>query len=134
MPSLVSKIADPRIKGMSMGVYSSSQFLGAFFGGVIAGILAQYFDKNAVFLFAFIMFLIWFLVACSMQTPANYKTLTVSLGTIKSDQANDYAAQLLGLRGVAEATVVAEEGLAYLQIDKATFEEKELKNLCSQLN
>ena len=134
MPSLVSKIANPRNKGMSMGVYSSSQFLGAFFGGLVAGVLVEFFDKNAVFLFAFIMFLIWFLVAYSMQTPTIYKTLTVSLGTIKTDRASDYAAQLLGLRGVADVTVVAEEGLAYLQIDKAIFEEKELKNLCSQLN
>jgi MFS family permease len=134
MPSLVSKITDPRTKGISMGVYSSSQFLGAFFGGLIAGLLTENFDRNAVFLFAFIMFLIWFLVAFSMKTPASYKTITVSLGQVNTGRASDYATRLLGLRGVADVVVVAEEGLAYLQIDRATFEEKDLKDLCSQLN
>ena len=134
MPSLVSKITDPRAKGVSMGVYSSSQFLGAFFGGVIAGLLLENFDRNAVFLFAFIMFLIWFLVAFSMKTPATYKTITVSLGKVNTGRAADYATQLLGLRGVSDVIVVAEEGLAYIQIDKATFEEKDLKIICSQLN
>ena len=134
MPSLVSKITDPRVKGVSMGVYSSSQFLGAFFGGVIAGLLIENFDRNAVFLFAFIMFLIWFLVAFSMKTPTSFKTITVSLGQVNAARATDYATQLLGLRGVADVVVVAEEGLAYLQIDQATFEEKELEIVCSQLN
>ena len=134
MPSLVSKITDPRSKGMSMGVYSSSQFLGAFFGGVIAGVLIENFDRNAVFLFAFIMFLIWFLVAFSMKTPVSHKTITVSLKEVDSGRAADYATQLLGLRGVADVIVVAEEGLAYIQVDKATFEDKDLKNIYSRLN
>ena len=85
-------------------------------------------------MFAFIMFLIWFLVAFSMKTPVSYKTITVSLGQVNTGRAPDYATRLLGLRGVADVVVVAEEGLAYLQIDRATFEEKDLKDLCSQLN
>ena len=116
------------------GKGTMAKSLGAFFGGVTAGLLAENFDKNAVFLFAFIMFLLWFLVAFSMKTPASYKTITVSLGELNSGRAGDYATQLLGVRGVADVIVVAEEGLAYLQIDKATFEEKDLKSLCSQFN
>ena len=82
MPSLVSKLSNPLNKGMSMGVFSSSQFLGAFTGGVAAGFLLQNFDQNAVFLFAFIMFLIWFLVAFSMQAPLDFMSYTAHLGTV----------------------------------------------------
>ena len=37
LPSLVSKIVPPKKKGAAMGVYSSSQFLGIFFGGAVGG-------------------------------------------------------------------------------------------------
>ena len=37
LPSLVSKQAQPSLKGTAMGAFSTSQFLGAFFGGVAGG-------------------------------------------------------------------------------------------------
>ncbi len=37
LPSLVSKTASATNKGTAMGVYSSSQFMGAFFGGLAGG-------------------------------------------------------------------------------------------------
>jgi MFS family permease len=39
LPSLVSKLCPPGGKGTAMGIYSSSQFLGAFVGGVLGGFL-----------------------------------------------------------------------------------------------
>ena len=134
MPSLVSKLSNPLNKGMSMGVFSSSQFLGAFTGGVAAGFLLQNFDQNAVFLFAFIMFLIWFLVAFSMQAPLDFMSYTAHLGKVKSSQIEQVANALQALPGVAEVTVIAEEGIAYLRVNKDTFEEDRVKQYCAQLN
>ncbi|MDW3094142.1 MAG: MFS transporter [Gammaproteobacteria bacterium] len=134
MPSLVSKLSNPLNKGMSMGVFSSSQFLGAFAGGVMAGLLLQNFDQNAVFLFAFVMFLIWFLVAFSMQTPVDFMSYTAHLGKIKSSQIEQVAVSLQALPGVAEATVIPEEGIAYLRVNRDTFEEDKVKQFCTQLN
>ena len=37
LPSLIAKMAPPDAKGTAMGVYSSSQFLGAFAGGALGG-------------------------------------------------------------------------------------------------
>ena len=134
MPSLVSKLSNPMNKGMSMGVFSSSQFLGAFTGGVSAGFLLQNFDQNAVFLFAFIMFLLWFLVAFSMQAPVDFTSYTAHLGKIKSSQIEQVANDLHALPGVADATVIAEEGIAYLRVNKNTFDEASVKQYCAQLN
>ena len=134
LPTMVSKISNPQIKGASMGVYSSSQFFGAFCGGAIAGWLAQEFTQNSVFVFAFIMFLIWFLIAFSMRAPTNYKSYTVNLGQVKNDQAPAIAESLQQLPGVADATVIADEGVAYLRIDRKTFQEDALKTFCAQLN
>ena len=117
-----------------MGVFSSSQFLGAFTGGVAAGFLLQNFDQNAVFLFAFIMFLIWFLVAFSMQAPLDFMSYTAHLGKVKSSQIEQVANALQTLPGVAEVTVIAEEGIAYLRVNKDTFEEDRVKQYCAQLN
>ncbi len=134
MPSLVSKLSNPLNKGMSMGVFSGSQFLGAFTGGVSAGFLLQNFDQNAVFLFAFIMFLIWFLVAFSMQAPKDFMSYTAHLGELKASQREQVANALLAFPGVTEATVIAEEGIAYLRVNKGTFEEDKVKQYCAQLN
>ena len=42
LPSMLSKLAPAGAKGTAMGVYSTSQFLGAFLGGTLGGLLAHY--------------------------------------------------------------------------------------------
>ena len=41
LPSLISKTSQATMKGTAMGVYSSSQFMGAFAGGLVGGAAAQ---------------------------------------------------------------------------------------------
>lgn len=134
LPTMVSKISNPQTKGTSMGVFSSSQFFGAFCGGAIAGWLAQEFSQNSVFMFAFVMFLVWLLVAFSMRASAKYKSYTVKLGELDNDQAPAIAESLQQLPGVADVTIIAEEGIAYLRIDGKKFEEEALKSFCAELN
>ena len=134
LPSLVSKLSNPVSKGMSMGVFSSSQFLGAFCGGVIAGLIAQNFEQNTVFLFAFVMFLIWFLVALSMQPPMGFKSHTVQLSTLQASQIDQVINDLRNIQGVAEVTLIAEERVAYLRVNKENFDEDAVKKYCAALN
>lgn len=62
LPSLVSKRANKKNKGTAMGIYSTSQFLGIFVGGTLAGILFQVLGSTVVFLTnGFIAFL-WFII------------------------------------------------------------------------
>ena len=72
LPSLISKIAPLDAKGTAMGVYSSVQFLGAFFGAAVGGFLMQHFGGNAVFVFAIGLLLLWLLVASTMQPLRRY--------------------------------------------------------------
>jgi MFS family permease len=45
MPALLSKIASEKYRGAAMGVFSSAEFLGAFFGGAVAGwLMSRSFD------------------------------------------------------------------------------------------
>jgi len=66
LPSLVSRIAPADGKGAAVGVFSSSQFMGAFAGGAAGGALFGAYGAGAVFLFSAILLAIWFLVALGM--------------------------------------------------------------------
>ena len=68
-PSIVSKIAPLAAKGTAMGVFSSVQFLGAFFGSAMGGLLMQLYGGNAVLVFAVVMLLLWLAVASTMRAP-----------------------------------------------------------------
>nr|VFK13237.1 MAG: Predicted arabinose efflux permease, MFS family [Candidatus Kentron sp. LPFa]VFK24471.1 MAG: Predicted arabinose efflux permease, MFS family [Candidatus Kentron sp. LPFa] len=69
LPSLVSRFAPPEKKGTALGVYSTSQFLGAFVGGLAGGWLLDGYGPQAVFLFCAAMTGVWFLFAVTMRNP-----------------------------------------------------------------
>lgn len=63
LPSFLSKVVDPKIKGTAMGIYSSSQFLGIFLGGSCAGLLYQFGGSPIIFITNTFLGAIWLLVA-----------------------------------------------------------------------
>jgi len=70
LPSLVTKTAPAGARGTATGIYSSSQFLGIFAGGVIGGWVHQAAGTAAVFLFAGAVAVVWLLVTATMRGPA----------------------------------------------------------------
>jgi MFS family permease len=70
LPSLVTKTAPRGATGTATGIYSSSQFLGIFAGGVIGGWVHEAAGTTAVFLFAVAVAVLWLLVAATMRGPA----------------------------------------------------------------
>ncbi len=69
LPSLISKIAPPGGKGTAMGIYSSSQFLGIFFGGTCGGLIVHQFGADSLFLFTSLIGIVWLLLAIPMKQP-----------------------------------------------------------------
>lgn len=118
MPSLLSKIAPPESKGTAMGAFSTLQFLGAFVGGTGGGWLYQHYGMNAVFLFSAAGSALWFLLAATMRQPRYLTTHLLHVGELDPAQARLLSQRLLEISGVEEAAVIAEEGAAYLKIDK----------------
>lgn len=125
LPSLVSKTCNAGNKGAAMGVFSSSQFFGAFVGGSASGLILQRYDASGVFLFAAIMLTLWFLVAFSMRKPDHRPSYSFQVGVMGSQQAAVVAQQLQDFEGVLDAAVIGEQGVAYLRIDKQRFIEQE---------
>ncbi len=117
LPSLISKVAPADKKGTAMGVYSSSQFFGAFLGGVAGGWLYGRFGITGVFLFCAALALAWGLVAATMRRPRNLSSYIVHVGEVEEREAPGLAARVSAVEGVAEAVVIVEEGLAYLKVD-----------------
>jgi predicted MFS family arabinose efflux permease len=129
LPSLVTKIAPVDAKGTATGVYSSSQFLGIFVGGSVGGLAFAAGGARGVFVLALVLALIWLAVAASMRRPIRSSNRMVHLGAIDAREAAALAARLAGLPGVIEASVAAEEGTAYLKIDRERFEAASLEEI-----
>ena len=72
LPSLLSRTASSSKRGLAMGIFSTSQFLGTFFGGAIGGLIYDIYDLNSVFLFTIFVALIWLLLILLM--PLKTKT------------------------------------------------------------
>ena len=73
LPSLLSRTASSSKRGLAMGIFSTSQFLGTFFGGAIGGLIYDIYDLNSVFLFTISVALIWWFLILLM--PLKTKTL-----------------------------------------------------------
>lgn len=128
LPSLVSRVSPAAYKGAAIGIYSTFEFLGVFVGGVVGGGLYGVWGTGAVFLFAAAMMLPWFLLAATMARPKLLSTRTVTVGPQAPDEAEAMAAKLGSIPGVAEAVVIAEEGIAYLKVDDQIFQSKTLES------
>ncbi|MBQ4832639.1 MFS transporter [Pseudoalteromonas sp. MMG010] len=122
MPALVSRISPANQKGSAMGGYSSSQFLGAFFGGILGGYIAQTMSAQTVFAAAALVGLIWLIIAWKMQIPPKSKIISLMTTLSSEQQAQTLASQLVALPGVLEATVVRDENRSYLKINDKEFD------------
>ena len=72
LPSLLSRTASSSKRGLAMGIFSTSQFLGTFIGGAIGGFIYDIYNLNSVFLFTIFVAIIWWLLILFM--PLKPKT------------------------------------------------------------
>ncbi|MEE8321967.1 MAG: MFS transporter [Gammaproteobacteria bacterium] len=118
LPSLISKTATVTSKGTALGVYSTSQFIGIFIGGLAGGTLYGNFGMTSVFLFSALIAACWLFVTLTMPDPDRNISHMIKLGIINQEQAGRLVERLSAVAGVDEAVVIAEDGIAYLKVDK----------------
>ncbi|GAB1139423.1 MAG: MFS transporter [Shewanella algae] len=117
LPSLIAKFCPVGAKGSAMGVYSTSQFLGAFCGGLLGGGAYQIMGAAGVFTVAVVLLIIWLALTLGMKNPVLLKSYTLEAQVNGREHAQKMAAELSALQGVAEAIVVLEEKVAYLKVN-----------------
>ncbi|MEI6858202.1 MAG: MFS transporter [Shewanella sp.] len=118
LPSLIAKFCPAGDKGSAMGVYSTSQFLGAFCGGLLGGGAYQLVGAEGVFVVALGLMAIWLFLTLGMENPVLLKSYTLEARVEGKEQAKAMATELSQLAGVTEAIVVLEERVAYLKVDE----------------
>lgn len=129
LPSLVSKISPAGSKGTAMGVYSTSQFMGAFFGGFSGGAILSAFGVQGVYVMTSVLAFAWLFVAVSMKNPKYEKTMTVFFNaSLDEFQLNELSRELMLVSGVEDAVVVS-DGVAYLKVSSKQFDDRDLEQL-----
>lgn len=120
LPSWLAKRAPVAAKATAMGVNASSQFLGAFFGGVLGGQLLTHVNSQVSWAVLAGLAVVWLVVAAKLISPPYLSSLAVRLPD-HSDQphdVNDWVVNLLDIDGVEDVVVLLEQRVAYLKIDK----------------
>ena len=67
LPSLVSRLAPSRGRGVAIGVYNTTQTLGVFFGGLLGGWVARHHGATGVFAACAALVAVWLAVAAGMR-------------------------------------------------------------------
>jgi len=68
LPAMVTKYAPSDSRGSAMGIYSTSQFLGIFVGGMLGGLIYNQFHITGVFIFGAFLSGLWFIMTPRPQT------------------------------------------------------------------
>ncbi|MFA3791443.1 MFS transporter [Aliiglaciecola sp. SL4] len=118
LPAWVSSIAPAGKKGSAMGMYASFQFFGAFLGGMLAGMLNQYFSPSEVLMFAVGILLVWTAIVYNLKSVSKYRRYTLS-GVNGAGDLEVLKQQLLAMPGVVDLALVTHEDSVYV---KATAE------------
>lgn len=126
LPSLVSKKAFPAGKGTAMGVYSTFQFLGAFLGGAIGGVMMGAVGSSGVFGVCALIAVSWLLLAWNMRAPRRVVDVVLTYDTARFG-GEELLRELAGLKGVEDVTLIAGDGLAYLKVDGQSFDHSLLR-------
>jgi len=127
LPSMISKTAPGDMKGTAMGIYSTSQFLGAFLGGTLGGWCYGQWGVVSVFIVCITATVLWLVVAVKMRTPRYLANLIVSLDGVSSLHQSQLTEGLVTVTGVAEARVYSQDKVAYLKVNNATLDRNALQ-------
>ena len=129
LPSLVSKISFAEGKGTAMGVYSTSQFSGAFFGGIAGGAIYGYSGLADVFLLCASVLLAWFVVAFSMKPTRHVSSLLKHVTVETTEQLNEMIKSISAVKGVIDVAISIDDATAYLKVDNDCLDEEALDKI-----
>ena len=141
MPSILSRIAPAGVKGSVMGVYSSCQFLGAFVGGIVGGLIMSEYGEQTIFLVMAIASLAWLVLSFGMTKLKKSKSFSFVTNISCEEKADAIAELLINMPGVIEATLVHDDmengadknvAVAYLKVDEKVVDLLAIKALLHQ--
>ena len=124
LPSWLSKSCPVGYRGTAMGIYSTSQFLGAFVGSLLGGLTIQYWNIDTLFYSVCLNLLIWLIISLGLKSPRPLQTLVLAVGDSKHQ---DFLKIITNIAGVEDILLINGEHLAYVQIDRVTVDMQSLQ-------
>ncbi len=134
LPSLVSKTAPGDMRGTAMGIYSTSQFLGAGIGGSVGGWCYGHYGASGVFLMCGLAAASWLLLAISMAPPRYWANLLISLTFQAEQKSEEMMAELLKIKGVEDVTLRLQDREVYLKVDNQQLNKAELQHVITKFS
>lgn len=126
LPSWLSRIVPAGHKGTAMGFYASAQFLGAFAGGALGGMLMQWYGATAVLVAGVAMVLVWLLFALGQQPLPDWRTTQLPAS---GDELAAIALKLRALDGVIEVIPQPDQQALALRYDARRVNEQQLTDV-----
>ena len=124
---LVSRVAPMAARGTAIGVYNTTQSLGLFAGGAIGGWLMQHYGQSAVFVFGMALVALWLLIAVPMRVPRPSESRTYPVRSGADPVA--LRDRLILMRGVRDAVIMPDRGVAMLTFHPESFDEQAVEKL-----
>lgn len=124
LPSWLSKACPAGSRGTAMGIYSTSQFMGAFVGGTLGGWSLQNYGGEGVFLLVAVVLGVWWVLSLSLKSPRPLQTLVLQVGEMEH---RNFVKIISNITGVEDILVVKGEALAYAKVDKKTVDMPSIK-------
>ena len=131
LPSWLSKAAPIQSKATAMGVNASSQFLGAFFGGVTGGQLLLLNNIALGWSILTGLAIVWLLISFRLAQPRYLSSMILRLPEHK--QTDEWTSQLLAIRGIEEVVVMSDQQVAYVKVDKQQIDDATRQDLTQLL-
>ena len=134
LPAQVSKVSAAGVRGTSMGVYTSCQFLGIFAGGIVSGWILHHYDMSVLMYANAGIVCCWFFVCLTFRQPGDIGSRTLQLDKFAPDSAQSRVEALLSVDGVIDAVVLETEQVAYLKVDEQRFSDEQLARVINSGN
>lgn len=131
LPSWLSKAAPIQSKATAMGVNASSQFLGAFFGGVTGGQLLLLNNTALGWSILTGLAIVWLLISFGLAQPRYLSSMVLRLPEHK--QTDEWTSQLLAIRGIEEVVVMSDQQVAYVKVDRQQIDDATRQDLTQLL-
>lgn len=128
LPSMISKVAKAGAKGTAMGIFSTSQFLGAGIGASASGILIKFGGVSATFIGSIVICVIWLAILLRMKEPPYVTSIRLALS--EKQLANpQLIASLLEQQGILDAFIAPDEQAIYIKFDKQYIKAEQVEAL-----
>lgn len=130
LPSMISKVAKAGAKGTAMGIFSTSQFLGAGVGASVSGVLIKFGGLSATFVGSIVICLIWLVIIFNMKEPPYVTSIRLSLSGSQLAN-NELIPYLLSQQGISDAFIASDEQAVYIKFDKKIIKTEQIEALLS---